>query len=290
MLQQTRVAAALGFYERFMKRFPTVASLAAAPESDVLSHWAGLGYYSRARNLHKAAQSIGSGLFPASLEGLLALPGIGDYTAAAIGSIAFDLPYASVDGNLLRVLARLDNDPSDIGSPRTRARFTARAQELLDPAHPGDFNQAMMELGATVCLPKSSKCAECPVQKYCDAYAAGRQAELPVKGRKQNKVEIEVTALVIVSKGRILLEQRSSNAGQMPGFWELPNTASLPSAKLGKPLGEVRHTITHHNYRYTIHLAEWSGTPANPFAWTRLEDETLVTTATRKALRLLKHE
>ena len=286
MLQQTRVAAALGFYERFMKRFPTVASLANALESDVLAQWAGLGYYSRARNLHKAAKAI-NGEFPNRYDSLLSLPGIGEYTAAAIGSIAFDLPYAAVDGNLLRVLARLNNDPSDIGNPRVRGRFTTRAQELLDPSCPGDFNQAMMELGATICVPKTPRCGECPVQEHCAAYAAGRQTELPVKGRPQTKVEIEVTALVIFSGDRILLIQRSSEADQMPGFWELPDTQTLHSAKVGDEVGQVRHAITHHNYRYSVRLAEWSGKLPGGFAWKHRNElsEILLTTATKKALQ-----
>ena len=291
MLQQTRVAAALPFYERFMKRFPTVAELAQAVEADVLGHWAGLGYYSRARNVHKASQFVcaAGGIFPDRHQALLDLPGVGDYTAAAIGSIAFDLPHAAVDGNLLRVLARLDNDPSDIGNTRTRARFTERAQELLDPLHPGDFNQAMMELGATVCVPKTPRCGECPVENFCEGRAAGRQTELPVKSGRQAKVEIDVVALVIRQGDCILLKQRSAGAGQMAGFWELPDAAAMPMARVGAPLGEVRHTITHHHYRYEVRAAALLGTTASaPYAWKRWNklDELLLTTAAKKALRL----
>lgn len=295
MLQQTRVAAALPFYNRFMERFPAIESLAAAPESDVLAAWAGLGYYSRARNLHKAAQAIveTGGGFPKTYNALIELPGIGEYTAAAIGSIAFGLPLAAVDGNLLRVIARLDNDPSDIGSLRTRGRFTERAQQLLDPKRPGEFNQAMMELGATVCLPKSPRCGECPVEAHCASRRAGRESELPVKARTQVKVDIEVTALVIRRKGRILLRRRDDSAGQLAGFWELPDLATLPSAKPTGPLiGEVRHTITHHNYRYRIHFAEWRGPAPKPFAWKDFDhlDEILFTTAAKKALRCLSKQ
>ena len=308
MLQQTRVAAAVPFYERFMARFPTVEALAAAPEAHVLAHWAGLGYYSRARNLHQAAKSLlqshcaespcvesycgasfslrGALAPPDTLTTLRALPGIGDYTAAAIGSIAFGLPVAAVDGNLLRVIARLDNDPSDIGHPQTRARFTGRAQDLLDPKHPGEFNQAMMELGATICVPKTPRCGECPVAKYCQARAAGRESELPVKGRMQAKVDIEVTVLVVQKGGKVLLRQRADDAGQMAGFWELPDS-SLSNAVIGRELGELRHAITHHHYRYRVHLGHWSGRAFRPLAWKKPE-EVLLTTAAKKALRLLQ--
>ena len=292
MLQQTRVAAALPFYERFLRRFPTVEALAAAAEADVLAHWAGLGYYSRARNLHKAAQAVveAGGGFPATLDALLKLPGIGDYTAAAIGSMAFGLPCAAVDGNLLRVIARLDNDPSDIGNPRTRARFTERAQALLDRKHPGEFNQAMMELGATVCLPKSPRCGKCPVVAFCEGRRAERESELPVKARKRGKIEIEVVALVIRRRGRILLRRRADDAGQMAGFWELPDALGLPDALIGRPVGEVRHTITHHHYRYRVHLADWSGRARKPLAWIGLKklNAILLTTAARKSLVLCK--
>ena len=289
MLQQTRVAAALPFYECFMRRFPTVQTLADASEPEVLAQWAGLGYYSRARNLHKTARAVvaAGGQFPANLEALLALAGIGAYTAAAIASIAYDLPHAAVDGNLLRVLARLDNDPSDIANPRTRSRFTERAQALLDPKRPGEFNQAMMELGATVCLPKSPRCEGCPVVSHCAAHAAGRQSELPVKLRRQAKVEIEIVALLIVRNGRILLTERAADAGQMAGFWELPDTSALPRAAVGREAGEFHHTITHHHYRYRVHFAEHSGRIPKSMAWKNLAeiDGVLLTTAAKKALR-----
>ena len=294
MLQQTRVAAVLPFYNRFMARFPNVEALADAHEEDVLAEWAGLGYYSRARNLHNAAQVVVAlgGTFPSNRAALLALPGIGEYTAAAIGSIAFGLPLAAVDGNLLRVISRLDDDPSDIGHVRTRARFTDRAQALLDRKHPGEFNQAMMELGATVCLPKSPRCNECPVSAHCAARLTGRQSELPVKARKQSKVHLEVVVLVIRRRGRILLCQRPQDAGQMAGFWELPEVSAVPEASVGAKQGEVRHTITHHHYRFNVMLAEWSGTARKPLAWKDLNkmNKVLLTTAAKKALACLSSE
>ncbi|HWB95145.1 MAG TPA: A/G-specific adenine glycosylase, partial [Bryobacteraceae bacterium] len=174
MLQQTRAQAVIPYYEKFLDRFPTVEALAEAPEHDVLAAWSGLGYYSRARNLQKAAVAItAAGGFPREYEELRRLPGIGPYTAAAIASIAFGLPHAVLDGNVMRVVARLENDPADIASPKTRARFQQRAQELLDPREAGHFNQAIMELGATLCLPRAPQCLLCPVAGECRALAAG---------------------------------------------------------------------------------------------------------------------
>ena len=282
MLQQTRVAAAIPFYERFLARFPSLEALASAAELDVLEYWAGLGYYSRARNLHRAARQM-AGVFPSTVEGLLALPGVGEYTAAAIGSMAFGLPVAAVDGNLLRVIARLENDAGDVASPVTRKRFTVRAQALLDQRFPGEFNQAMMELGATVCVPKAPRCGVCPVAALCAGRAAGRASELPIKGRKQAKVEIELTVLVIRRGAEVLLSRRGDREGQMAGFWELPvvGFGGIP----GREVGEVRHTITHYNYLYRVHAGEWKGSLRDGLAWKR-PDEVLLTTAAKKALVL----
>ena len=155
MLQQTRTQAAIPYYQRFLERFPTAAALASAGEEEVLTLWSGLGYYARARNLLRAARQVAAaGGFPSGYDGIRALPGVGDYTAAAISSMAFGLPHVVVDGNVLRVVARLENDAADIASARTRERFRIVAQGWLDPRHPGLFNQALMELGATVWLPR----------------------------------------------------------------------------------------------------------------------------------------
>jgi A/G-specific adenine glycosylase len=165
MLQQTQVATVLRYYERFLARFDNVAVLAAAPLDDVFALWSGLGYYSRARNLQKAAIQIQQlDVFPSDYGSIRSLPGVGDYTAAAIGSIAFDLPYAAVDGNVVRVITRLENGEVDVH---------AEAQARLDPKRPGDFNQAMMELGATICLPRNPQCLICPVADMCRARTAG---------------------------------------------------------------------------------------------------------------------
>ena len=287
MLQQTRAQAVIPYYERFLARFPTVEALAAAREEEVLAMWAGLGYYSRARNLRRAAQAVGAAGFPRDYDAIRALPGIGDYTAAAIASIAFQLPFAVLDGNVLRVVSRIENDPADIAAPRTRERFRAIAQGWLDPRHPGAFNQALMELGATVCLPRNPLCLLCPVAGCCQARAAGTAAQLPVKLRRKEPVQIEATLLLIRRRGKILLRQRHAASRRMAGFWDLPAPEDLPRARVGRRLGEFRHAITHHHYRFTVFSAQ--GPAAGPeFAWFEpagLAEIPLSTTA-RKALQL----
>ena len=187
MLQQTRVAAVIPYYDRFLDRFPTVEALAHAPIEDVLQLWSGLGYYSRARNLHRAAQEIVSrhgGEFPRDAAAALALPGIGRYTAAAILSIAYGEPCGVLDGNVARVLARLDAIRGDLRAPGRWRALEARAQELLAPREAGDWNQAMMELGATICLPKGPRCGVCPARSWCRANELGIADELPMVRRK----------------------------------------------------------------------------------------------------------
>ncbi len=181
MLQQTRAQAVIPYYERFLKRFPAARDLADAPEAEALRYWSGLGYYQRVRNLRKAAQTIAVSGFPIEYAAIRELAGVGDYTAAAVASIAFGKAHAAVDGNVLRVIARITGDSSNIASPATRARFTQVAESLLDRHDPGGFNQAMMELGAAVCLPRKPLCLLCPVVDECRARKLGIQAELPVK-------------------------------------------------------------------------------------------------------------
>src|SRR5450432_3705505 len=244
MLQQTRAAAVIPYYERFLARFPTVESLAAAAEPDVLALWSGLGYYSRARNLRLAAQQIvAAGGFPRDYDAIRGLPGIGDYTAAAIASMAFHLPHAVLDGNVMRVVARVRNDAADIGAGRTRRRFRAIAQDWLDGNPPGLFNQALMELGATVCLPRNPLCLLCPVAACCLGREEGVAAPLPVKLRQAVPVKIDGVLLVVRHRGR------------MAGFWDLPAPEDLPHVRVGKRLGEIRHTITHHHYTLTVRTA-----------------------------------
>jgi len=291
MLQQTRSQAAVPYYQRFIERFPTVETLASAAEEEVLTLWSGLGYYARARNLLRAArQVVAAGGFPRDYEAIRALPGVGDYTAAAVASMAFQLPHAVVDGNVLRVVARVENDPADIASPRTRRRFRDVVQAWLDPRHPGLFNQALMELGATVCLPARPRCPVCPISSLCRARVTGAVLELPVKLRKTKPVRIAAT-LLVVRKGRsILLRQREAGARRMAGFWDLPSPEDLPGSQTGTRLGEFRHTITHHHYTFTVLAATPPAGPARPpFRWfdpVALTRIPLSTTA-RKALNLV---
>jgi A/G-specific adenine glycosylase len=288
MLQQTRAQAVIPYYERFLSRFPTVEELARAAEQQVLAAWSGLGYYSRARNLQRTAQQVlAFGEFPRQYEAIRQLPGIGDYTAAAIASIAFRLPYAVVDGNVLRVVARMENDAADIASARTRQRFRAVAQGWLDASDPGAFNQALMELGATVCLAKNPLCLVCPLAAHCRARAEGTAAQLPVKLRRVEPVRLEDRVLLVRRRGRILLRQRGAHERRMPGFWELPAPQHLPQARIGQPIGSFRHTITHHHYTFSVAEA-FASRPPGLFQWfepRRLEDIPLSTIA-RKALRI----
>ncbi len=242
MLQQTRVAAALPYYERFLARFPDPTALASASEIEVLTLWSGLGYYSRARNLQKAAQQIvAAGAFPASHEAIRELPGVGVYTAAAIASISFDLPHAVVDGNVRRVLTRLVNDAS--------ADVQILADGLLDRRDPARWNQAVMELGALVCLPKEPRCGECPLALYCEARAAGTQSEIPRRKDRPQTERLVKTLLVIRKGGKILL----TPSPRVKGFWELPEP--FPGSRRGGVLGTFAHTITHRRYVFTVRKA-----------------------------------
>lgn len=225
MLQQTTVKTVLPYFERFLGDFPTLTDLARASLDQVLSRWSGLGYYSRARNLHEAAGRIvrdHGGIFPAAREDALALPGIGPYTAAAILSIAHGAPLAVLDGNVSRVLARILALRGPIKSSAVRKRLWTSAAEFLDPEVPGDFNQAMMELGATICTPKSPRCAECPVTAWCEARRVGLVEVLPETTPPPAARPEIMTVAVIGIRGRILFRRRPANEGLMPGLWELP--------------------------------------------------------------------
>jgi A/G-specific adenine glycosylase len=218
MLQQTRVAAALPYYEKFLHHFPNARALAEAPEQEVLRHWAGLGYYSRARNLQAAARHIvvqHQSRFPDSSESLLALPGIGAYTAAAILSIAFGKKLAVLDGNVARVIARLFALEGDLRSGPRWKHLQDRADALLDPDSPGDWNQAMMELGATVCTPRAPQCLLCPVAEFCEARRLGLADAIPEKRVKRAPVQVTLAALVFLDPaGRTLLLPPPAPASQ----------------------------------------------------------------------------
>ena len=288
MLQQTRAQTVIPYYERFLERFPDVKTLAEAREAEVLTYWSGLGYYSRARNLQKAARAIVAATrFPSDYDGIRELPGVGPYTAAAVASIAFNGPHAVVDGNVLRVIARLSDDGADIASPRTRARFQQIADQWLDHRDPGQFNQAMMELGATVCLPRAPRCPLCPLAQFCDGRKAGRQHELPVKKSKAAPRHIQIQVAIIEKKGAVLLRQRPASASLMAGFWELPAPEDLPSWQALDTVGSFRHTITQHHYTVTVLSGTVLRIPPG-FRWRRASlDRIPLTTVARKALRLI---
>lgn len=247
MLQQTRVAAVIPYYEKFLAMFPDSAALARAPEDQVLAMWAGLGYYSRARNLHKAAKQIASSMFPADYESVRALAGIGDYTAAAIASIAFDLPHAAVDGNVRRVIVRLLN--------RDDAEIQLEADRLLDRKHPGRWNQAMMELGPAICTPRDPNCGACPLARHCESHQAGTQHTLPQKKLKPATIYIERTLLIIRKREKLLLVP----SHLVDGFWDLPEP--FEGARPGSNIGEFRHSITHHRYRFLVREARATRLP-----------------------------
>lgn len=276
MLQQTRVAAAIPYYERFLARFPDAKSLALAEENEVLARWSGLGYYSRARNLHKAAKAIAaSGSFPSSHESILNLPGIGAYTAAAVASIAFNLPHAVVDGNVKRVIARL--------AGRGDVDVQAAADALLDRSDPARSNQALMELGAVVCLPRAPLCKDCPVAGECEARKHGIQSELPLKKARTEPGRVRLTLLLIRRDGKILLIP----SPRVRGFWDLPEP--LPGLSPGPALGAFRHSIMNSRYECEVRQATAGRIPQQARWWeeSRLEEIPLSTTA-RKALRLTK--
>ncbi len=275
MLQQTRVAAVIPYYERFLNRFPRAEDLARASESEVLSLWSGLGYYSRARNLQKAARQIAdAGGFPREYDSIRALAGVGDYTAAAVASIAFDLPHAAVDGNVRRVILRLAGDAAvDLG---------ATATELLDRRQPGRWNQALMELGATICLPREPLCSACPLTLACEAKRRDLQRVLPPARKKPRIVRKERVLLVIRRRGRILLMP----SARVSGFWELPEMFS--GVRLGVQLGKFRHSITNSQYYFEVREARIGVAPPNCRWWEeRRLSEILLSTAAKKALRCL---
>jgi A/G-specific adenine glycosylase len=290
MLQQTRVAAVLPYYERFLRLFPTVEKLATAREDDVLTAWSGLGYYSRARNFRKAAIQVAQrGAFPDDYAAIRSLPGIGDYTAAAVASIAFGLPHAAIDGNALRVFSRLTADPGDIGSATTRNRLAALADELIDRKRPGDFNQAVMELGATICLPKAPECSQCPLSRHCAAYQSGEQNQYPVKLRKAQKNEVSETLFYIERDGKVLFWRRDAASKRLAGFWELPEAVRVQHAVDGAQyVGKFRHTIVNTTYRFDVVSAAARVVPPD-LVWVAKDSlhRLPLSTTAKKALRCI---
>ena len=283
MLQQTRVEAVIPYYERFLRACPDVRALAAADEQTYLKLWEGLGYYSRVRNLHRAAGVICDqygGEFPADHAALLALPGVGDYTAGAVGSIAFGLPVPAVDGNVLRVVARMDEDFRPIDDGKVKKEMRAQVAALVPADAPGAFNQAMMELGATVCLPNGApKCADCPVRHLCAAAEHGTALLLPRRAPKRARTVVE-RAVVVFRCGELVGLRRRPDTGLLAGLWELPGYEPAPKPdELRRMLaGEgfalekllslrpAKHIFTHVEWRMTGYYAELSA-PHPALTW-----------------------
>ena len=289
MLQQTRVDTVKPYFERFMNAVPTIEELANIPEDELLKLWEGWGYYSRARNLKKAASSIMhyfEGQIPSDIESLQSLPGIGPYTSGAIASIAFGVRAPAIDGNVLRVVARITANNGDITNSSIKKEIEALVQELLPIERIGDFNQALMELGATICLPSGSpKCVECPVHSICRGFLEGIAGELPVKSKKKDRKVEQKTIFVIDYKGSIAIRQRA-NKGLLASLWEFPNEEGHLSSEESErklrawgitpcdiiPMKTSKHIFTHLEWRmigYSV-IAE-SIQENNSFIWATRE-------------------
>jgi len=276
MLQQTRVETVFGYFRRWMERFPTVRTLAAADQAEVLKVWEGLGYYSRARNLHKAAKLVASehaGQLPPAADALRALPGVGRYTAGAIASIAFGLDEPAVDGNALRILARVRAVRGDIKTPAVQRRLWQAAGDLLPPGRAGEFNQALMDLGSALCTPRNPRCDDCPIAAHCRANAQGLQHRLPTRKRAKPLPHYDIVAGVILRRAadgrwKVLIGRRPETA-MLGGLWEFPGGKIQPGetheqalvreireevaldAAVLAPLCTVKHAYSH--FRITLH-------------------------------------
>ena len=272
ILQQTQVKQGRAYWERFMRRWPTVEDLAAATEDEVLREWQGLGYYSRARNLHFAArQIVALGQFPDTLEGIRQLKGVGDYTAAAIGSIAFGLSAAVVDGNVYRVLARHFGIDTPINTTEGKKEFAALAQSLLPEKEASTYNQAIMDFGAIQCTPQSPKCVLCPLQESCIALRSGRVDELPVKLKTLKVKERHLIYIYIRCKGETAIHRRGKG-----DIWEgLYEPLLVPSAPTNAQLiaKNVKHVLTHRVLRADFYLWETDERPTLPDGYFWIKEE-----------------
>ncbi|GAB4544872.1 MAG: A/G-specific adenine glycosylase [Anaerolineales bacterium] len=291
MLQQTRVEAALPYFEKWMRLFPTTQALANADEREVLSAWEGLGYYSRARNLHKAAKIVCeqfNGELPRNLDDLRRLPGIGRYTVGAIASMAFGMDEPTLDGNLRRVFSRLFDVTEPADSPAGEKILWELAAQNLPKGKAGDYNQALMDLGATLCLPKNPRCLLCPLSALCLARQRGTQAARPLLKPKKKTPHVLQAAAVILRRGRVLLAQRSSD-GLLGGMWQFPAAQvesdspeearrALAAAygldvKIQKKLGVIRHAYTHFTVDEYVFACELLSPPKDsPLRWARVND------------------
>lgn len=301
MLQQTRVETVKPYYANFMEKFPTVSDLAKAPEEDVLKAWEGLGYYSRARNLQAAAREVTvryGGVVPDTPEEIATLKGVGPYTAGAILSIAYEKQEPAVDGNVMRVFSRLLYLTDDIAKPATRIKIEHLVRQVI-PARAGDFNQALMELGAMVCMPRNPQCLTCPVFDYCIARQEGVAEELPVKGKAKPPRPVDLQVGIIVRDGKVLMNKRPEQ-GLLAGMWEFPtieteqerDTAKQEALAIGlrerfgidvevmQPLGAIQHIFSHLQWNMQIWSCDWiegDELPAHAkfVAWDELDSYTI---------------
>ena len=297
ILQQTRIAQGRAYWERFMERFPDVRRLAEASEDEVLRLWQGLGYYSRARNLHAAAKQIAAlGAFPSTLEGIRGLKGVGDYTAAAIASFAFGIPAAVVDGNVYRVLSRCFGISTPIGTTEAKKQFTALAQRLLPPDRPGDFNQGIMDFGALQCTPQNPSCLLCPLAGECVAFQTGRIQDLPVKKAGPTVKERWLTYIYIRWNGMTAVRRRSGG-DIWQGLWE-PYLIEHPDASRKTPfpdwaenlhplLRDVRHQLTHRTLHADFFLCEPSVRPPLPDGYIWIQETELDRYAKPRLIEIL---
>lgn len=286
MLQQTRVEAVKPYYERFLLTLPTVKDLAEADEETILKLWEGLGYYSRVRNMQKAAIQVmeeHGGSFPADQKALLKLKGIGPYTAGAVGSIAFSLPIPAVDGNVLRVMSRITADAADISLQATKKEWEERLTEIMPADCPGDMNQALMELGATVCLPNGvPKCGICPVRKYCEAYRKNQTMLYPVKAEKKARTLEYLNVFFCVDGNKIAIVKRPKK-GLLSGLWELPNGKrdTAPPVLLQEmgilqaeliPMKNQKHIFTHVEWHMDCYFVKVSERIDSDLLWLTKEE------------------
>ena len=305
MLQQTRVAAVLPYFARFMEAFPTVEALAAAEEEKLLKLWEGLGYYSRARNLQKTAKIVAQrygGEFPRTYDELIALPGIGDYTAGAILSIACGVPTPAVDGNVLRIVSRVTADEGDIMDAAVKKRHRAAIAETMSRERCGAYVQALMDLGATVCLPNGEPlCESCPLKGLCAAYAEGKTKTLPVRAKKKARRVEEMTVLLLLREGKVALRKRSSE-GLLASLWEFPNLkekrneeeTAAALAEMGfsvrawqKSLA-AKHIFTHVEWHMQGYALEVRGEGPGDLVW--MDREALLAHAVPSAFEKYKRE
>jgi len=317
MLQQTQVDTVIPYFKRFTARFPTVKALADAPLDEVLKLWEGLGYYARARNLHRAAQRVSrerGGHFPKTVEGLMQLPGVGRYSAGAIASLAFGVDAPILDGNVARVLCRIFAIDRDSREAKTRAGLWSLAESLLPKGRAAPFNEGLMELGATVCTPRAPKCEVCPIAAMCEARRRGIQDQLPVGRARKVTPHYDVTAAVIRKNGRVLIAQRPAD-GMLGGLWEFPGGKRKPGESLedclrreigeelrleievGEPVTTVKHAYTH--FRITLHAFECRVASGRPkaigvadFKWVRMSelDRYAFAVTDRKIIERMKAE